>query len=130
MRNNIELAREFRSECRERMQRAGAALNACGNTLTSSVCYQSILQEVDSLYGAARAADMREWEQFSDKMRILVAHLAGKLPAADQCGHELLKKGIDLSLRCGGDISGCLMVHYAEAEALMKEIQQHLESNE
>jgi len=119
------LNREFCRECNERMQRANAALRLYSESMADD-CYKRVLQEFDSLYGAARAVHFPEWEEFSHALRKLAADMRGKIPATDARAHALLESAVSLSLSCGGDAAHCLITRQREAGKLMADIRAYL----
>lgn len=124
MRTN-HLNREFCRECNERMQRANAALRLFTEPMADD-CYRRVLQEFDSLYGAARAVHLPEWEEFSHALRTLAADMRGKIPATDARAHALLANAVSLSLSCGSEVAHCLITRQREAGKLMADIRAYL----
>jgi len=121
-----ELTIQFCAECNQRIRRADATLQNCAAAETQPDCYRRIYQEFDSLYGAARAAGITEWEEFSRVTGLLISRLRGKLPVADQKGQALLDKCIDYSKKCAGNIVHCAILTGPGAQELINEIHDYL----
>jgi len=121
-----EIHQAFRTECDQRLRRAKGALEAVADGLAVGVCYARVHQELDSLYGAARAVNFEEWERFSRALDDLLGSLRARLPETDIKQHQLLEKGISLVLHCNRETATCLVRHSREARQLIQSIDAAL----